>query len=102
KWNEVPIHMMPTITCAQRRARLIQSATIGSMALFPRDVGRQIYQIRPWLPTPLPVILLKIIFKKSATMPDTEDLAIFVRVVELGSLSAAGRDMRLSAGGVSQ
>jgi DNA-binding transcriptional LysR family regulator len=34
-------------------------------------------------------------------MPDTEDLAIFVRVVELGSLSAAGRDMRLSAAVVS-
>lgn len=34
-------------------------------------------------------------------MPDTEDFAIFVRVVELGSLSAAGRDMRLSAAVVS-
>jgi DNA-binding transcriptional LysR family regulator len=34
-------------------------------------------------------------------MPDTDDLAIFVRVVELGSLSAAGRDMRLSAAVVS-
>ena len=60
-----------------------------------------IYQSWPWLPTPLPVILLKINFKNSATMPDTEDLAIFVRVVELGSLSAAGRDMRLSAAVVS-
>src|SRR5688500_6305224 len=102
KWNEVPIHMMPTITCAQRRARLIQSATIGSMALLPREVRLVgIYQSWPWLPTSLPVILLKIIFKKSATMPDTDDLAIFVRVVELGSLSAAGRDMRLSAAVVS-
>jgi DNA-binding transcriptional LysR family regulator len=34
-------------------------------------------------------------------VPDTEDFAIFVRVVELGSLSAAGRDMRLSAAVVS-
>jgi DNA-binding transcriptional LysR family regulator len=34
-------------------------------------------------------------------MPDTQDFAIFVRVVELGSLSAAGRDMRLSAAVVS-
>lgn len=34
-------------------------------------------------------------------MPDTEDFAIFVRVVELGSLLAAGRDMRLSAAVVS-
>lgn len=34
-------------------------------------------------------------------MPDTDDFAIFVRVVELGSLSAAGRDMRLSAAVVS-
>ena len=33
KWNEVPIHMMPTMTWAQRKARLIQSATIGSMAI---------------------------------------------------------------------
>ncbi len=34
-------------------------------------------------------------------MPDTEDIAIFVRVVELGSLTAAGRDMRLSVAVVS-
>ena len=34
-------------------------------------------------------------------MPDTQDFAIFVRVVELGSLSAAGRDMRLSAAVIS-
>jgi DNA-binding transcriptional LysR family regulator len=34
-------------------------------------------------------------------MPDTEDLAIFARVVELGSLTAAGRDMRLSVAVVS-
>src|SRR5262245_40354566 len=105
KWNEVPIHMMPTITCAQRKARLIQSAMIGSMAIpsaNPLVPGtRSIYQSRLWLPTPLPVILRKIIFKESATMPDTEDLAIFVRVVDLGSLSAAGRDRRLSAAVVS-
>ena len=59
------------------------------------------YQTCPWLPKSLPVILVKIIFKNPGTMPDTEDLAIFVRVVELGSLSAAGRDMRLSAAVVS-
>jgi DNA-binding transcriptional LysR family regulator len=34
-------------------------------------------------------------------MPDTEDMAIFVRVVELGSLTAAGRDMRMSPAVVS-
>jgi len=34
-------------------------------------------------------------------MPDTEDIAIFVRVVELGSLTAAGRDMRMSVAVVS-
>ena len=34
-------------------------------------------------------------------MPHTEDMAIFVRVVELGSLSAAGRDMRMSPAVVS-
>ncbi|MFO1057715.1 MAG: LysR family transcriptional regulator [Dongiaceae bacterium] len=34
-------------------------------------------------------------------MPDTEDMAIFVRIVELGSLSAAGRDMRMSPAVVS-
>ncbi|WP_374655817.1 LysR family transcriptional regulator [Dongia sp.] len=34
-------------------------------------------------------------------MPHTEDLAIFARVVELGSLSAAGRDLRLSPAVVS-
>lgn len=34
-------------------------------------------------------------------VPDTEDMAIFVRIVELGSLSAAGRDMRMSAAVVS-
>ena len=34
-------------------------------------------------------------------MPDTEDMAIFVRIVELGSLSAAGRDMRMSAAVIS-
>jgi DNA-binding transcriptional LysR family regulator len=44
---------------------------------------------------------VKIIFKNQGAMPDTDDLAIFVRVVELGSLSAAGRDMRLSAAVVS-
>ena len=34
-------------------------------------------------------------------MPDTEDMAIFARVVELGSLTAAGRDMRMSPAVVS-
>lgn len=34
-------------------------------------------------------------------MPHTEDMAIFVRVIELGSLSAAGRDMRMSPAVVS-
>ena len=34
-------------------------------------------------------------------MPDTDDMAIFVRIIELGSLSAAGRDMRLSPAVVS-
>ncbi len=34
-------------------------------------------------------------------MPDTDDIAIFVRVVELGSLTAAGRDMRMSVAVVS-
>jgi DNA-binding transcriptional LysR family regulator len=34
-------------------------------------------------------------------MPDTDDMAIFVRVVELGSLTAAGRDMRMSVAVVS-
>lgn len=34
-------------------------------------------------------------------MPDTEDIAIFVRVVELGSLTATGRDMRMSVAVVS-
>lgn len=34
-------------------------------------------------------------------MPHTEDLSIFARVVELGSLSAAGRDLRLSPAVVS-
>ena len=34
-------------------------------------------------------------------MPDTDDIAIFVRIIELGSLSAAGRDMRLSPAVVS-
>ncbi len=34
-------------------------------------------------------------------LPDTQDLAIFVRIVELGSLSAAGRDMRMSAAVIS-
>jgi hypothetical protein len=29
-------------------------------------------------------------------VPDTDDMAIFARIIELGSLSAAGRDMRLS------
>jgi DNA-binding transcriptional LysR family regulator len=32
---------------------------------------------------------------------DTDDMAIFVRIIELGSLSAAGRDMRLSPAVVS-
>ena len=34
-------------------------------------------------------------------MADTEDMAVFVRVAELSSLSAAGRDLRLSAAVVS-
>jgi DNA-binding transcriptional LysR family regulator len=34
-------------------------------------------------------------------MPHTEDLSIFARVVELGNLSAAGRDLRLSPAVVS-
>jgi DNA-binding transcriptional LysR family regulator len=34
-------------------------------------------------------------------VPDTDDMAIFVRVVELGSLTAAGRDMRMSPAVVS-
>src|SRR5262249_25892825 len=34
-------------------------------------------------------------------VPDTDDMAIFVRVVELGSLTAAGRDMRMSVAVVS-
>ena len=34
-------------------------------------------------------------------MPDTDDMAIFVRIIELGSLSAAGRDMRMSPAVVS-
>jgi len=34
-------------------------------------------------------------------VPDTDDMAIFVRIIELGSLSAAGRDMRLSPAVVS-
>src|SRR5262249_14794166 len=54
KWNEVPIHMMPTMTWAQRRARLIQSATIGSMPLFPSSIpspaGRETLVNLPKLP----------------------------------------------------
>ena len=66
----------------------------------------RIYRTRLFPPTELPAILLIIFFKIYATipklaMPDTQDFAIFVRVVELGSLSAAGRDMRLSAAVVS-
>ena len=34
-------------------------------------------------------------------MPDTDDMAIFVRIIELGSLSAAGRDRRMSPAVVS-
>jgi DNA-binding transcriptional LysR family regulator len=34
-------------------------------------------------------------------VPETDDMAIFVRIIELGSLSAAGRDMRLSPAVVS-
>jgi DNA-binding transcriptional LysR family regulator len=34
-------------------------------------------------------------------VPDTDDMAIFVRIIELGSLSAAGRDLRMSPAVVS-
>ena len=97
---------MPVITCSQRTAKLSQSQKIAKSYMHGPSVGttlRAALQRKGAAGTMTFKKNWKILGSLSnfreerrTGMAYLDNIAVFVRVVELGNLSAAGRDMRIS------
>ena len=93
---------MPVITCSQRTAKASQSQKMANsyMRVLPLPIAPSVAEIR--LPRQMPQITeqfqhLPENASAAAAMSYVDNLRTFVRVYELGSMSAAGRDQRVSA-----